>query len=146
MPESKRELRCSLSSLKVPREEVRAGLPTLPTDICGHTSQLGGSWDTAGCFAASCFCCCCCSVAKLCPALCDCIDCMQHTRLLCLPPFPGVCSKSRPLSQWCCLTISSSAAPFSFCLQSFPASGSFPMSQLFTSDDQSIGASASCFY
>ena len=44
MPESKRELRWSLSSLKVPREKVRAGLPTFPTDICGQTSQLGGSW------------------------------------------------------------------------------------------------------
>ena len=47
-----------------------------------------------------------------------------------------------PLSQSCYLTISSSAAPFSFCLQSFPASGSFPMSQLFTSGGLSIGASA----
>ena len=49
---------------------------------------------------------------------------------------------SCPLSQWCYLTISSSAAPF-FCLQSFPASGSFPMSQLFTSGGLSTGASAS---
>jgi len=45
-----------------------------------------------------------------------------------LPPSPTVCSNSCPLSQWCCLTFSSSAAPFSFCLQSFPASRSFPMS------------------
>ena len=52
-------------------------------------------------------------------------------------------SNSWPLSQWCYLTISSSAALFSFCLQSFPASGSLPMSQLFTSGGQSIGASAS---
>ena len=50
----------------------------------------------------------------------------------CLPLSPGVCSNSCPLSQWCYLTISSSAALF-FCLQSFPASGSFPISQLFTS-------------
>ena len=57
--------------------------------------------------------------------------------------FPGVCPNSCPLSQWCSLTISSSAALFSFCLQSFPASGSFPMNQLFTSGGQSIGASAS---
>ena len=55
---------------------------------------------------------------------------------------PGVCSNSCPFSQWCYLTISSSAAPFS-CPQSFPASGSFPMSQLFPSDGPSIGASAS---
>ena len=56
---------------------------------------------------------------------------------------PGVYSNSCSLSQWCSLTISSSAAPFSFCLQSFPESGSFPMSQLFASGGQNIGASAS---
>ena len=64
----------------------------------------------------------------------------QHTS----PPSPRVCSNSCPLSWWCCLTISSSATLlFSFCFQSFPASGSFPMSQLFTSGAQSIRASAS---
>ena len=52
-------------------------------------------------------------------------------------------SPKGPLSQWCHPTISSSVIPFSSCLQSFPASGSFPMSQLFTSGGQSIGASAS---
>ena len=52
-------------------------------------------------------------------------------------------SNSWPLSQWCYLTISSSAALFSFCLQSFPASGSFPVSQFFASGGQSIGVSAS---
>ena len=56
---------------------------------------------------------------------------------------PGVCSNSCPLSQWYCLTISSSATSFSFCLQSFPASVSFPMSQLFVLGGQSIGTSAS---
>ena len=66
-----------------------------------------------------------------------------HTRLPCPALSPGVCSDSCPLSGWCYLTISSSAAHFSFCLQSFPASGSFPMSQLFASGGQSIGASAS---
>ena len=55
----------------------------------------------------------------------------------------GVYSNSCPLSRWCHLTISSSAIPFSSCLQSSPASGSFPMSQFFESDGQSIGASAS---
>ena len=50
-----------------------------------------------------------------------------HTRLLCPPLSPRVSSDSCPLSQWCYLTISSSAAPFSFCLQSFPASGSSPI-------------------
>ena len=67
---------------------------------------------------------------------------LQHTRLCCPSPTPGICSNACPLSQWCHLTISSSVAPFS-CLQSFPASGSFPVSQFFTSGDQSIGTSAS---
>ena len=56
---------------------------------------------------------------------------------------PGVFSNSSPLSQWCYLTISSSAALFSFCLQYFSASGSFPINQLFTSGGQTIGASVS---
>ena len=68
---------------------------------------------------------------------------LQHARLPCLSLLHGVCSDSCPLSWWCYLTISSSATFFSFCFQSFPASGSFPMSQLFTSGGQSIGTSAS---
>ena len=56
---------------------------------------------------------------------------------------PKVCSNSSPLSQWCYLTISSSGTPFSFCLQSFPLSGSFPKSWLLGSGGQSTGASAS---
>ena len=68
---------------------------------------------------------------------------LQHTRLPCPPLCPRVCSISWPLSQWCYLIISSSATPISFCLQSFPVSGSFPMSQLFPSGGQSTGASAS---
>ena len=67
----------------------------------------------------------------------------QHTRLPCPSPSPGTCSNSCPLSRWCYLTILSSAAPFSFCLQSFPASVSFPVSWLFASGGQSIGASSS---
>ena len=67
---------------------------------------------------------------------------LQHTRLPYSSLSPGVCSNSRPLSQWCHPTISSSVTPF-FCLQSFPGSVSVPMSRLFTSGDQSIGASAS---
>ena len=63
-------------------------------------------------------------------------------RILCLSLSFGVCSDSCPLSWLCYLTISSSATLFSFCLQSFPASGSFPVSHLFTSGDQSVGASA----
>ena len=61
----------------------------------------------------------------------------------CPAPSPGVCSNSCPLSQWYHPTISSSVTPFSSCLQSFPASGSFPMSQLFASSGRSIGVSAS---
>ena len=57
--------------------------------------------------------------------------------------FSGVCSNSYPLSQRCCLIISVSVTLFFFCLQYFPASGSFPVSQLFTSGGQSIGTSAS---
>ena len=68
---------------------------------------------------------------------------LQHARLPCPSPTPGACSNSCPLSRWCHSTISSSVIPFSFCLQSFPVSGSFPMSQFFTSGGQSIGVSAS---
>ena len=68
---------------------------------------------------------------------------LKHTRLLCPLLCPGVCSNSCPFSRWCYLTISSSTTLFSFCFQSFPASGSFPMSQLFASGGQSIRASAS---
>ena len=68
---------------------------------------------------------------------------LQHTRLPSPSPSPGVCSNLCPLSQWCRPTISSSVIPFSSCLQSFPASGSFPVSQLFASGGQSTGASAS---
>ena len=68
---------------------------------------------------------------------------LQHSRLPCPSPSPGVCSNSCPLSQWYHPTISSSDIPFSSCLQSFPESGSFPMSQFFVSSGQSTGASAS---
>ena len=68
---------------------------------------------------------------------------LQHARLPCPSPTPGACSNSCPLNRWCHPTISSSVVPFSSCLQSFPASGSFPVSQFFASGGQSIGASAS---
>ena len=68
---------------------------------------------------------------------------LQHARLPCLSPTPGAYSNSCPSSQWCHPTISSTVVPFSSCLQSFPASGSFPMGQFFTSGGQSIGVSAS---
>ena len=68
---------------------------------------------------------------------------LHYTRLPCPSPTPRACSNSCPLSQWCHPIISSSVVLFSSCLQSFPASGSFPISQFFTSGGQSIGASAS---
>ena len=68
---------------------------------------------------------------------------LQHARLPCLRLSPGIYSNSWPLSQWCHSTTSSSVIPFSSCLQSFPASGSIPMSQFFTSGSESIGISAS---
>ena len=68
---------------------------------------------------------------------------LQHARPPCPSPTPKLYSNSCPLSLWCHPTISSSVAPFSSCLQSFPESGSFPVSQFFASDDQSTGVSAS---
>ena len=68
---------------------------------------------------------------------------LQHTRLPCPSPSPGVCSNSCPLIRWCHPTISSSVVPFSSCPQSFEASGFFLMSQLFESGGQSTGTSAS---
>ena len=68
---------------------------------------------------------------------------LQHTRLPCPSPTNWAYSNSCPSSQWCHPTISSSVIPFSSCPQSFLASGSFPMSQLFTSGSKSIGVSAS---
>ena len=68
---------------------------------------------------------------------------LQHARPPCPSPTPRACSNPCPSSQWCHPTISSSVIPFSSCLQSFPESGSFPMSQLFASGGQSIGVSAS---
>ena len=68
---------------------------------------------------------------------------LQHARLSCPSPPPGAYLSSCPLSRWCHPTISSSVTPFSFCPQSFPASGSFPMNRLYASGGQSIGASTS---
>ena len=83
----------------------------------------------------------CCSVARSCLTLCEQPHVLQHARFPCLSLSPGVCSNSCPLSWWCYLTISSSAALF-FCLQSFLASESFLVSWLFTSGGQSIGTLA----
>ena len=68
---------------------------------------------------------------------------LQYARLPCPSPTPRACSNSCPLSWWCHPTISSSVVPSSSCFQSFPASGSFPMSQFFASGGQNIGTSAS---
>ena len=68
---------------------------------------------------------------------------LQHARPPCPSPTPGAYSNPCPLRQWCHPTISSSVIPFSSCLQSLPASGSFPMNQFFASGSQSIGVSAS---
>ena len=68
---------------------------------------------------------------------------LQHARPPCPSPTPWACSNLCPSSQWCHPTISSSVVPFSSCLQSFPASGSFPVSQFFPSGGQNTGVSAS---
>ena len=81
------------------------------------------------------------SVAQSCPTLGDPIN--HSMPGLCPSPTPGVYPNSCPLSQWCHPAISSSIIPFSSCPQSLPASGSFPMSQLFSWGSQSIGVSAS---
>ena len=83
----------------------------------------------------------CCSVSQSCPTLQP--RGLHHARLPCPSPSLGACTNSCPLSRWCLPTISSSVVPFSSCLQSFPASVSFQMTQFCTSDDQWIGASAS---
>ena len=83
------------------------------------------------------------SVAQLCPTLCDPTDCSTTGFLSCPSPTPRASTNPCPLSQWCHPTISSSVVPFSSCPQSFPTSGSFPVSQLFASGGQSTGVSAS---
>ena len=80
------------------------------------------------------------SVTQFCPILYDPHG-LQHTRLPCPSPTPGACSNSCPSYQWYHPTISFSVIPFSSCLQSFPASGSFPMSQFYASGGQNSVAS-----
>ena len=91
-------------------------------------------WFTVLCYQFS-------SVAQSCPTLWP--HGLQHTRPPCPSPTPRACSNSCPSSRWCHPTISSSVVPFSSCPQSFPALGSFPMSQFFSSNGRSIGAGAS---
>ena len=82
------------------------------------------------------------SVAQSCPTLCNPMDCSTGQASLSIAKSRSY-SNSWPLSRWCHPTVSSSVVPFSSRLPSFPASGSFPMSEFFTSGGQSIGASAS---
>ena len=82
------------------------------------------------------------SVTQSCPTLCDPMD-RSKARLPCPSPTPGAYWNSYPSQRWCYPTTSFSVVPFSSHLQSFPASGSFPMSQFFASGGQSIGVSAS---
>ena len=95
-----------------------------------HPPQLLATTDFFYCLSS-----CCCSVVRP--------QGLQHARPPCPSPSPRACSNSCPMSQWCHPTILSSVVPFSFCLQSFPASGSLPMSWLFASGGQSIEALAS---
>ena len=88
------------------------------------------------------------SVVQSCRTLCNPMDCstpggLQHARPPCPSPNPRAHSNLCPSRRRCHPTISSSVVPFSYCLQSFPSSGSFPMSQFFASSGQSIGVSAS---
>ena len=82
------------------------------------------------------------SVTQSCPTLRDPVDCSTPD-FPCPSPSPGACSNSYPLSRWCHLTISTSAAPFPFCFQSFSASGSFPVRQFSASGGQCTRASVS---
>ena len=84
---------------------------------------------------------CCCAVTKLCLIHWNPIDCIMPGSFVILSL--RVCSNSCPLSQWCYLAISSHVIPFSFCLQSFPGSGSFPVSWLFAVGGQYFGTSVS---
>ena len=109
--------------LELIRELIKVAGPKVNyISICwvGQNVHLGFPWY------------CCCSVTKSCLTLCEPMDCSTPGFPV-LHYVPGVCSNSCPLSWWCYLTILSSASSFSFCLQSLPASVSFPMSQLFTS-------------
>ena len=100
-----------------------------------------GDWTTTMYLVCCCSWGCCCSAVQSCLTVCNCMDCSMPG--FSVSPSPGVCSNSYWWSQWCHPTISSSVVPFSSCLLSFPASGSFPTSQFFTSCGQSIGASPS---
>ena len=107
----------SILAWRIPWKEEPGGLQSMGSHRVGHDSGTFTFWgrDTQRLPI------CCCSVAKSCLTLCDPMDCSTPS------PSPGVCPSSCPLYQRCHPTVSSSAA-VSFCPQSFPASGSFPMS------------------
>jgi len=121
----------SILAWRIPWTEEPGGLQSIGSQIAGH------NWSNLG------------HMQLLCSQFS-----LSHVQLFVTPwtvahqascpsPIPGACSNSHPLSQQCHPNISSSVVPFSFCIQSFSASQSFPMSQFFTSGGQSIGASAS---
>ena len=103
--------------------------------VCCHIQNLELCLVWRKCFSSVCFSCSFASDSLWPPGL-------QHTMLPCPSPTPGACSNSCTLRWWCHPTISSSVVLISSCLQSFPASESFPMSQLLASGDQSIEISA----
>ena len=114
------------------RQKYWSGLPfPSPEDLPDPEIELRGAMTV--------------SVQSSCSVVSDCLwpHGLQHTGPACPSPTPGAYSNSCPLSQWCHPTMSFSVVPFSSCLQSFPASGSFPVTQLFASGGQRIGALAS---
>ena len=122
-------------------QRVRHGWATEHTHIAQKIKMVYGGFSYASSFSAKTAC----SVQFSSSIMSDSLQPHepQHARLPCSSPTPRVYSNSCPLSQWCHPAISSSVIPFSSCLQSFPTSGSFPMSQLFASGGLSIGVSAS---
>ena len=132
----------SILAWEVLRREKPSGLQFIGSQRVGH------NWSN---WVWTCMCVCVCmcvlfsSVHFSCSVMSDSLwlHGLQHARLTCPSPTPRAYSNSSALSQWCHPTISSSVVSFSSWLQSFPASGSFPMSQLFESGGQSIGVSAS---
>ena len=139
----------------LPSQPQMNRLPLIPSQAISHTTPHSWFISHLDCWKSVFHCspwsrislffsvfCCFCSVTHLCTTLCESHE-LKHTRVPCPSPSPRAWSNSCPLSRWCHPTISSSVVTSFSCLQSFPASGSFPMSHLFTTDGQSIGASAS---
>ena len=134
-PEEEMATHSSILAPKIPWTGESDRLQSKGSQRVGHDWATKQASKQANIFKYSC----CCSFAQLCTILCDPMD--YSTPVF--PVLPWVCSKSCPLSWWCHPTISCSVTPVSFCLQSFPEWGSFPMIQPFPSGSQSIRASAS---